>query len=160
MGFIVDDATEDDVAGIVEILEEATGDLAALFSPPLGEALRSPPDPEWETADLTSALADPERVVLVARDGPDLVAAGLCRIERGGDDLLPDSRLVIDQVAVRREFRRRGVGAALLAALERRARDRGIAALDLAVFEGNEAAIRLFAKAGFRDLEHRMGKVL
>ena len=54
-------------------------------------------------------------------------------------------------MAVSREWRRRGVGAALLAAGIDWARDRGMHKLSLAVFPHNTAAIGLYRKFGFVD---------
>ncbi|HEX2044723.1 MAG TPA: GNAT family N-acetyltransferase [Gaiellaceae bacterium] len=54
-------------------------------------------------------------------------------------------------LAVRPESRRRGVGAALLAALADAARTRGVRALSLSV-ESDNPAVRLYERAGFRGV--------
>lgn len=57
--------------------------------------------------------------------------------------------LSINGFAVDPRARRRGVGAALLTAAERRARDVGAAKLSLRVLATNTAAIQLYERAGF-----------
>lgn len=153
-------ASKGDIPDLVNLLLAAGGELAGLVPAPFGAALRSPIDESEEVADLERALADPDRVFLVGSDGGGVAALGLGQVERGGDDLLPSPRLVITQVVVRADSRRMGLGTALLAAFEAWARERGLTALDLSVFEGNTAAAALFRKAGYRPLEHRLGRLL
>jgi RimJ/RimL family protein N-acetyltransferase len=56
---------------------------------------------------------------------------------------------------VAREYRRRGIGRALLSAAETWARGVGITKLELHVFPHNEAALALYAGAGFRREGYR-----
>jgi ribosomal protein S18 acetylase RimI-like enzyme len=50
------------------------------------------------------------------------------------------------------EFRRKGIGAALLAIAERRARQAGAPSLSVIVASWNDAAARLYASAGYAVL--------
>jgi RimJ/RimL family protein N-acetyltransferase len=59
-------------------------------------------------------------------------------------------------MAVAREWRRRGVGAALLAAAIDWARERGLHKLSLSVFPHNSAAIALYRKFGFVEEGRRV----
>ncbi|MDQ3857408.1 MAG: GNAT family N-acetyltransferase [Actinomycetota bacterium] len=52
---------------------------------------------------------------------------------------------------VARDWRGRGVGSALVAAAIEWSRERGLHKLSLSVFPGNEAAIALYRKFGFRE---------
>ena len=67
--------------------------------------------------------------------------------------------LNIHDIAVSPRFQRRGVGAALLAAVEAAARERGCCKLTLEVLEGNHGARRVYERAGFvgYELDPRMG---
>ena len=145
---------------MVRLLAEATAEMAGRFRPPLGTALRAPGEPSQEASWLEGARVEPDSVLLVLRDGSEAIAFGLAVVDRGGDDILPSPRLTIAEFAVTPRYRGKGIGSAILAAMESRAMEMGLAALDLSVFEGNDAAAGLFRKTGFRDLEHRMGKML
>ena len=61
----------------------------------------------------------------------------------------------ISNVAVRPDFRRRGVAEALLRALEARARALRLSFLTLEVRSGNAAAIALYEKRGYRVVGRR-----
>jgi ribosomal protein S18 acetylase RimI-like enzyme len=65
-------------------------------------------------------------------------------LERGGRDAF------IDELYVRREHRRRGLGALAIATAEKGARRLGVRAVHLEVDAGNEAARRLYERVGFR----------
>ncbi|HKY36621.1 MAG TPA: GNAT family N-acetyltransferase [Polyangiaceae bacterium] len=61
--------------------------------------------------------------------------------------------LNVHDLAVRPEFQGRGIGRALLAAAEERARARGCCKLTLEVREDNHRARKLYFERGFRDFE-------
>lgn len=60
-------------------------------------------------------------------------------------------------VAVRPDFRRRGIAKALLCALDEKARSLSLRFLTLEVRPSNEAARRLYAAAGYRPAGRRRG---
>jgi len=66
----------------------------------------------------------------------------------------------IDMLVVAFPYRGRGVGKGLLARAERWARDRGVTACELGVWELNVAAIDFYESAGFSTAIRRMSKVL
>jgi ribosomal protein S18 acetylase RimI-like enzyme len=160
MNLAIEAATAADVPAVARLFAKATAEMAGLFHPPFGAALSAPAEAWQETSCLESARSDPDSVLLVGRGGSEVVAFGLAVVDRSGDDILPSPRLTIAQLAVTPRYRGRGIGSAVLAAMESRAKEMGLAALDLSVFEGNDAAAGLFRQTGFRNLEHRMGKVL
>ena len=63
----------------------------------------------------------------------------------------------IINVAVSSDFRRRGIGGALMDALEERARERRIVYLSLEVRESNAAARTLYAAKGYTECGVRKG---
>ncbi len=96
---------------------------------------------------------------LAARDArhPVLVAERATQVVGWGSLNVFNARPAYDHVAdfsiyVLREARGSGVGAALLRALEARARDIGFHKLVLAMFDFNRAGIALYRRAGFRDV--------
>ena len=62
----------------------------------------------------------------------------------------------IEDFFVREEYRRQGVGTALINEVKRIARKRGCRRADLYVLEHNAAAQRLYRKQGFEETEYRL----
>lgn len=94
---------------------------------------------------LRAVRRHPDAVVLVAEVPEGIV--GRISLAR---DSHPSSRHVADLgLMVAASHRRRGIGLALLAAAEDWARGARVRKLELHVFPHNEAAIRLYEKAGF-----------
>ncbi len=99
---------------------------------------------------LATQLAEPDRIVLVAADGADVLGYAYGGLEgmdwmalRGPAGALYD--IVVDPAQ-----RQHGVGRKLLDAMLDELRARGAERVVLSTAEGNTAAQRLFAAAGFR----------
>jgi ribosomal protein S18 acetylase RimI-like enzyme len=67
---------------------------------------------------------------------------------------LPGS-LYVSGIALRDDFRNRGGGTALLAIAREVARSEGLNRLSLLVFERNTAAMRLYQREGFAEIDRR-----
>jgi mycothiol synthase len=88
---------------------------------------------------------DPELWFLAA-DGGDIAGISLCRSERGGDNTVG----WVSVLAVRRPWRRRGLGTALLRHSFREFRRRGKTHAGLGVDADNEQALGLYECAGMK----------
>ena len=135
-------------------------DAAVLVA--LADAVGSEPE-GWLLSNAAWRSVSDERRYLRAlrrhRDGTVLVAevdgevVGRLSISR---DPNPASSHVADVgLMVALEYRRTGVGSALLAAVEQWARAAGITKLELHVFPHNEPAIALYERSGFVREGHR-----
>jgi ribosomal protein S18 acetylase RimI-like enzyme len=113
------------------------GDLVALWQE-AAENSRRPPD----TAEAVAALLgrDPEAVILAEHDG---VLIG--SVIAGWDGW----RYHLYRLAVRPGWRRRGVGAALLSAAERRLADLGATRIDAMVLDDNDLGQNLWRASGY-----------
>ena len=102
------------------------------------------------TETMLRAQLDGERHVFLAalEDGTVLGYAGFSHVLDEG---------YISNVAVAPAYRRRGVAAALVAELIRRARALALAFLTLEVRESNAPAAALYARQGFRVVGRRRG---
>lgn len=143
------------------------GDAAALVE--LGRAVGSEPegwlisDAGWrpvseERRYLKAVRRFPHAAVLVAEADGDVVGRlSVARDDHPASKHVADLGLMVDP-----GYRRRGIGAALLAAAVEWAGDVGIRKLELHVFPWNEAAIALyeafgFVREGYRKAHYRQG---
>lgn len=95
-------------------------------------------------------LARREAVVLVAVAGEDVVGYCYGAIEERDWNLLLDRHGAVHDILVADAGRRRGTGAALLAAMLAELEALGAPRIVLSTMVGNTAAQRLFERAGFR----------
>jgi ribosomal protein S18 acetylase RimI-like enzyme len=90
---------------------------------------------------------DPDRAIFVAEDGKDRL--GFIELWTLVDYFTGERHGHISNIVVAPASERRGVGKALIAAAEAWSRERGYRILTLHVFEANQAARGLYARAGF-----------
>ena len=128
----------------VEEAVAVTDELVAAFARLVPQLSRSSPVPgELELAEI---VASPATVLLVARDGEDIVGSltlALFRIPTG-------MRAWIEDVVVDEAARGRGVGEALSREALRRANAAGARTVDLTSRPSREAANRLYRRLGFQ----------
>ena len=95
----------------------------------------------WSQKDFLDAMASDLAVCLTATDGDDI--AGYMVMYHAADEG------EIPSVAVHSDYRRRGIGHALMTELFAHARTLGLSRIFLEVRASNEAAIELYKKHGF-----------
>lgn len=95
----------------------------------------------WSYEALAEELSNPLAVFFVAElDGKTVAYAGMHHIIDEG---------YITNIAVHPDYRRRGLGTALVRVLDSYARDNGLAVLTLEVRQSNATAINIYKDAGF-----------
>jgi ribosomal protein S18 acetylase RimI-like enzyme len=99
---------------------------------------------------MIAQLADPDVVVLVADDNGDVIGYAYGAVEGYDYMSLRGPAGVVHDVIVDPEYRGRGVGRLLLEAALAHLKARGAPRVVLTTAEQNEAAQRLFTRAGFR----------
>jgi RimJ/RimL family protein N-acetyltransferase len=107
-------------------------------------------------ARLASVARSPNSIILVAESNDQLV--GYVEAEGGSYRRTRHSAYVV--IGVRRDWQGRGVGRALLSALEDWARAQRLLRLELTVRVDNEQAQRLYERAGFVAEGVRRGSLL
>jgi GNAT superfamily N-acetyltransferase len=118
---------------------------AAYAEDPMGNAA---PLPAEVLARLVPALrAHPTTLVFLAYVGDEPVGIATCFV--GFSTFTARSLVNVHDLAVLPAHRGRGIGAALLRAVEDKARALGCARLTLEVLDGNARAQRVYANAGF-----------
>ncbi|MDD6189711.1 MAG: ribosomal protein S18-alanine N-acetyltransferase [Clostridiales bacterium] len=101
----------------------------------------------WSAEMIRSELENPSCLYLAALEGDTLV--GYIGVQTVLDEGY------INNVAVRPEYRRRGIASALISLLIEQAREIGLAFLTLEVRASNDAAITLYEKLGFSPVGRR-----
>ena len=86
--------------------------------------------------------------------GPKIAPVGYVCVSFGWSLELGGLDGMIDEFWIREKVRRRGMGGEALAALQKALVGGGLKALSLEVAEGNEQAMRVYARAGFRPRMH------
>ncbi len=98
-------------------------------------------------------LREGNRVTYLCREGKAVCGeVSLVRNMDEPDYTLPGRRLYVSHLAVRRDLRRRGIGAALLDYAAGRAREMGASELSVGVDLDNYPALRLYWRTGFTRL--------
>ena len=126
---------------------EAAADLLVAFRDHLG--LDWPSDNAF-LAGVEKLLAERDTDILLASPSPDEPPAAVAVLRyrhgiwRAGTDCL------VEDVFVREDARRAGLGSALMDAVIARARVRGARRMELDVNERNEVALALYGSLGFR----------
>jgi ribosomal protein S18 acetylase RimI-like enzyme len=101
-------------------------------------------------------LAKPNTLLLLAFDWSAAIGYGLAHVMAVEDSWVPDTwqtgRRIgeVESLSVLPEYRGSGVGSALLDRLEAHLRARGARDLILGVLPGNDDAIRLYQRRGYR----------
>lgn len=108
-------------------------------------------DSPWSADEITKDVA--------SNDGSIYVALALVGEERAG---YADMRIItgesqIYNIAIAPEFRRQGIGEALLEHMIEKSEKLGLSIITLEVRSGNEAAMALYEKMGFKKVGSRPG---
>lgn len=115
----------------------------------------------WVRANLARKLSEIPRafsLICYVDDHP----AGLVNCLQGFSTFKCRPLINIHDIAVREEFRGRGISQRLLAEVEKIARERGCCKITLEVLEGNGAAQAAYRKFGFEgyELDPALGKAM
>ena len=119
--------------------------------PALARIERESFDSPWSADEITKDVS--------SRDGSIYVAVAQIGEERAG---YADMRIIsgesqIYNIAIAPEFRRQGVGEALLSHMVQKSEELGLSLITLEVRSGNKAAMALYEKMGFKRVGTRPG---
>ena len=101
----------------------------------------------WSFGTIASAFENPSYEMLVAEDGGEIVGYGCTCTTLENCDL--------ENVLVAEEYRRSGIGKAILNALLENAKERGAEKVFLEVRVSNSAAMLLYLSCGFKGVHAR-----
>ena len=143
---IVGPATAADVPGLIALVNALAAEQGLLFITPIDEATGG----KTLAAHLAAVARTDNETALLARAAAEPV--GLVTGLRG---IHPARRGVVEMgIGVLKPWRGRGVGAALLQAVEAWARDSGCHRMQFPVVASNAPAVALYRKLGYRVEGH------
>jgi ribosomal protein S18 acetylase RimI-like enzyme len=107
-------------------------------------------------------LATEDWVGYVVENDADAMGYILCMIRRSPDNpfVYAETTLLVDQISVKPEYKRRGCGQMLMQAAFELAREVQAARIELNVWDFNHSAQAFYQALGFRSIHHRMQWVL
>jgi GNAT superfamily N-acetyltransferase len=158
MGITVREAKADDYDELCQIIDQVDG----LHREHLPDIFCRPPGPVREQAYILDLIADEEVGLFVAEVDGQL--AGLVHVVVRETPpvpiLVPRRVAIVDNLVVRGDLRRAGVGRALMDRAHRWARAQGASEAELTVYEFNEPAIAFYMSLGYETSSRRMTKRL
>jgi len=152
------EANQEDYEELCEVIAE----VDALHCEAVPHVYRPPDGPARSKDYIASVIADDNAALFVAQSDGEIV--GLIQIlVREAPEIpimVPRRYAVINTLAVKRGFRRLGVGRALIERAHRWAQEKGATQGELSVWEFNGGAIAFYEKLGYRTASRRMWRAL
>lgn len=158
MDFSIREAIQRDCQGLSEAFQE----VHVLHRRALPQVFRKAAGDAWRKVHFTSILADENAALLVAECEGHIVGFVHVLIREAPDIpiMVPRRYAVVDNLAVRKKFRRHGVGRSLMEAAHRWALDKKVSHVELNVWEFNKEAIDFYDKLGYETANRRIWKSL
>ena len=151
-------ATKDDLGIMNRLLHE----LHTIHAAAVPSVHRIPAPPEEPAAYIVELLSNPDVMILIAEiDGEP---AGLVHVQiktaPGYPYVVPRTYAHMMEIVVLKQYRRRGIGQALLEQAEKWSAGRGATKMQKGVWEFNSDAIEFYERFGYETFSRRMWKDL
>ena len=154
--FTIRTATDADFLQLCELFTE----LDAQHLPVRPDLFRPPSHPPRTQEDIMARIEGPDSVIFVAADnhGWGLLGFASVILRRIPEGVVHKARLAaeVDNLVVRQNVRRLGIGRALLECASAWAAQQGTDSLSLGVYEFNASAVAFYEAVGFTTLTRRM----
>jgi GNAT superfamily N-acetyltransferase len=147
-------ARTDDVERVVAIASE----VHALVTEQRETGDTPPVEFSMQAAHYERLLVSTEHGFFVAVIEGAVIGYALVAKETEPDDLTIEPRADVYELAVAESHRGQGAGSLLLVRVEQWAAERGLELVQLAVWEFNAEALRLYDRAGYRSIMRKMEK--
>ena len=153
MNVNVRDATIDDLDVLVALNDEVHDIHVSLF-PSIFRDTEKPALRKW----FEDQMGDPLVSILIAESDAEVAGYLVVRLSNRDAHLFchAHSCAYVDQIGVTVDFRKQGVGRALLDEAARRAKEQGMSRLELDVWSDNRAAKSAFDALGFKTYNEKM----
>lgn len=144
------------------ILSTLCRDVQSLHAEHHPKIFKAPQSDDFAVAYFDEMLAAPEIRFYIAEGGSRALGYVMCRlVDRPENAFTYSTRfLLIDQISVHPEARRKGLGTALLRQAEACAKEWGLSRIQLDSWDFNLEAHACFEKFGFEKFNYRFWKAL
>ena len=151
-------ATADDYNALCDLFDE----VDALHRVNLPHRFQQPSAPARERDDYLRLITDDDVALLVGAVGGSTVGFvhAMIREPPGMPMFVRRRYAVIDNLVVKSEFRKQGIGRILVDEVQEWAIAKGARSIELNVYEFNETAISFYEGLGYRNLSRKMSKEL
>ena len=105
------------------------------------------------------AIKDKNSIIFVAEKG-EVVGYVYTTIEKEPDDLIAIPYVNVNELVVKKKYRRLKIGKAMMEKVYEWARQNGLNVIQLAVWEFNRAGVNFYKKLGYETIMRKMEKVL
>jgi ribosomal protein S18 acetylase RimI-like enzyme len=142
------------------ILSALCRDVQSLHAEHHPHIFKMPLSDDFAVAFFDEILASPEFTAYLAEENGHPLGYILCRLVERPENAFtyPMRFLLVDQISVRPDAQRRGIGTALLKQAEDHARELGLAKLQLDSWDFNLEAHACFEKFSFEKFNYRFWK--
>jgi len=157
MNITIRRAASGDIPGVIRLLE-----YICAFHQKARPDIFKAGSKKYDEADIADILADETRPIFVAADeGGHVAGYCFCKIINNNHAVFNKHiSLYIDDLCVDERYRRRGIAKMLYAAALEFAKQTGVFAIDLNVWEFNEAAVKFYESLGFATRSRKMELIL
>ena len=109
-----------------------------------------------------TCILDPDVTIIIAERKKQIIGGLICSLETSPSIpiLVPRKIACIENITVSQAFRNKGIGRLLIEAIQEWAVQGGASAIELTVWEFNQAAARFYERLGFQPFRRRMVKNL
>jgi GNAT superfamily N-acetyltransferase len=144
------------------LLSSLTRDVQSLHAQHHAKIFKTPDADDFAVPFFEEMLSDPAVTIFIAEDRGNAVGDIVCKlVERPENPFTFAARiLLVDQISVRPEARRKGIGAALLEQAESLARELEAERIVLDSWDFNLGAHTFFERMGFQKFNFRFWKHL
>ena len=102
---------------------------------------------------LRNEIASGNRLVFIYKINGEFIGEGALVLDAGDADYtIPDKRVYVSRMIVKKEYRNRGIGSTILDFLIEKAKEMGYSEMTIGVDKDNENALHLYRKYGFTEV--------
>ncbi len=98
-------------------------------------------------------ISSGNRLVFIYKINGEFIGEGALVLDTGDSDYtIPNKRIYVSRMIVKKEYRNRGIGSEILEFLIKKAKEMGFSEMTIGVDKDNETALHMYRKYGFTEV--------